>query len=50
MTSVGKILGALGVAIVFAFTMAVPSIGTVSTWKIVLGATGIALFVLAERG
>jgi hypothetical protein len=39
----------LGVATVIAFTMVVPRIGTISTWKIVLGAIGIAMFVLAGR-
>jgi len=39
----------LVIAIVIAFTLAVPRIGTVSTWKIVLGAIGLAILVLAGR-
>lgn len=39
----------LGVAIVIAFTMVVPRIGTISTWKIVLGVIGLAMFMLAGR-
>ena len=39
-----------GVAIVLAFTIAVPTIRGVSTWKYVLAAIGVLLFVLAGRG
>jgi TRAP-type mannitol/chloroaromatic compound transport system permease large subunit len=40
------ITGGLAIAVVIAFTMAVPSVGTVSTWKIVLGAIGLVIFLL----
>jgi hypothetical protein len=36
-------------AIVIAFVLVVPRIGTVATWKVVLGAAGVAVFVLAGR-
>ena len=39
----------LVIAIAIGFTLAVPRIGTVSTWKIVLGVIGLAVFVLAGR-
>jgi hypothetical protein len=39
----------LATAIVIAFALAVPTIGRVDTWKIVLGLLGVALFVLAGR-
>jgi hypothetical protein len=39
----------LVVAIGIAFILAVPRIGTVSTWKIGLGVIGLAIFVLAGR-
>lgn len=38
------------VAMVLAFTMAVPAVGTLSTWKIVLGVIGVVIFVRAGRG
>jgi hypothetical protein len=45
-----NILLGLAIAGVMAFMLAVPSIGTVSTWKIVLGALGIVIFLQAGRG
>jgi hypothetical protein len=38
-----------GAAIVIAFVLVVPRIGTVATWKVVLGAAGLAVFILAGR-
>ena len=38
-----------GIAMVMAFTMAVLAVGTVSTWKIVLGIIGLVIFVRAGR-
>jgi hypothetical protein len=32
-----------GIAIVIAFTMIVPEVGTLSTWKIALGILGLAI-------
>ena len=47
----GRTLAAgLGVATVMALTMAVPTVGTLSTWKIVLGVIGVVIFVRAGRG
>ncbi len=40
----------LAIAIVIAFTMAVPTVGTLSTWKIMLGIIGFVIFVRAGRG
>ena len=40
----------LGVAMAIALTMAVPTVGTLSTWKIVLGVIGLVIFVRAGRG
>jgi hypothetical protein len=37
------------IAVVLAITMAVPTIGTLSTWKIVLGVVGLVIFVRAGR-
>ena len=45
-----NILLGLAIAGVMAFMVAVPRIGTISTWKIVLGVLGIAIFLLAGRG
>jgi hypothetical protein len=42
------VLGAV-TALVGAFTLAVPSIHGVSTWKYVLAAIGVMLFVVAGR-
>jgi hypothetical protein len=39
----------LASAIVIAFVLAVPTVGRVSTWKIVLGLLGLALFVAGGR-
>jgi len=41
---------AAAAASLVALLLAVPSIGGVSTWKYVLAAMGLALFVLAGRG
>ena len=41
-----RLIVAAGIAIVIAFTIAVPSLGGVSTWKYALAALGVALFVL----
>ena len=40
----------LAFATVMAFIMAVPTVGALSTWKIVLGVVGIVIFVRAGRG
>ena len=47
-SSVRLVLG-LGAAIVIASMLAVPSIYGVSTWKYVLAAFGVLLFVMAGR-
>jgi hypothetical protein len=39
----------VGIAIVIAVLLVVPRIGTVATWKVVLGAAGLAIFILAGR-
>jgi hypothetical protein len=39
----------LGAAIVIAFVLVVPRIGTVATWKVVLAAAGLAVYILAGR-
>jgi hypothetical protein len=44
-----NVVSGLATAIVIAFVLAVPAIGRVSTWKIVLGLLGVALFVSAGR-
>jgi hypothetical protein len=44
-----NVLTGLAIAIVMAFVLAVPSIGRVSTWKIVLALLGLALFVVGGR-
>jgi hypothetical protein len=36
-------------AIVIAFVLVVPRIGTVATWKVVLAAAGLAVYILAGR-
>jgi hypothetical protein len=46
---VRNIVFGVGVAIVIALVLVVPRIGTVATWKVVLGAAGLALFILAGR-
>ena len=46
-----RTLGAgLGVAMVIALTMAIPTVGSLSTWKIVLGVIGLVIFVRTGRG
>jgi hypothetical protein len=47
--SILRIAVGLAVAMVMAFTMAVPTVGTLSTWKIVLGVVGLVIFVRAGR-
>ena len=42
-----NIVFGVGMAIVIAFVLVVPRIGTVATWKVVLGAAGLAVFILA---
>jgi hypothetical protein len=49
-TPLGNLVSAAAAAGVVALLLAVPSIGGVSTWKYVLAAIGLALFVLAGRG
>jgi hypothetical protein len=44
-----NIVAGLGIAIALAVAMLVPSIGRVSTWKIVLAAIGLVIVVLAGR-
>jgi hypothetical protein len=44
-----KILLAGLTAVVVALMFAVPEVRGIATWKIVLAALGLALFVLAER-
>ena len=44
-----NVVTGLATAIVIAFVLAVPTIGRVSTWKVVLGLLGVALFVSAGR-
>ena len=39
----------LGTAVVLTAVAIVPTVAGISTWKLVLGLLGIALFVLAER-
>jgi hypothetical protein len=36
-------------AIVIAFVLVVPRLGTVATWKVVLAAAGLAVYILAGR-
>jgi hypothetical protein len=49
MPKVRNIVFGVGVAIVIAFVQVVPRIATVATWKVVLGAAGLALIILAGR-
>ena len=44
-----NVLTGLATAFVIAFVLAVPSIGGVGTWKIVLGLIGLTLFVAGGR-
>jgi hypothetical protein len=46
---VRNIVFGVGAAIVIAFVLVVPRIGTVATWKLVLAVAGLAVFVLAGR-
>jgi len=46
---VRRILIGLGVAILLAAIGVTPTIAGVATWKFVLAAFGVALFILAER-
>ena len=38
-----------GVAFLIALMMAIPQVGGISTWKIVLGAIGVVMVLLAGR-
>jgi hypothetical protein len=49
MSPLRNVVTGLATAIVIAFVLAVPTIGRVSTWKVVLGLLGVALFVSAGR-
>jgi hypothetical protein len=44
-SSLVRIIVAAGAAIVIAFTIAVPSLGGISTWKYALAALGVVLFL-----
>jgi hypothetical protein len=44
-----NVVTGLMTAIVIAFVLAVPTIGRVSTWKVVAGLLGVAVFVSAGR-
>jgi hypothetical protein len=48
-TNLRNIVFGVGAAIVIAVALVVPRIGTVATWKVVLGAAGLAVFILAGR-
>lgn len=45
-----NIVAGAAVAMLLAVVMIVPSLFGISTWKIVLGALGLALIVLSGRG
>jgi flagellar biosynthesis protein FliR len=47
---VRNLAAGLAIALVIALTMAVPTVGSLSTWKIVLGLVGFVIFVRAGRG
>ena len=47
--TVSRMIAGLGVALVGAVLLAVPAILGVATWKWVLGAIGLAIFVSAGR-
>lgn len=47
--AVGNLVGGFTLAATVAFTLAVPTIGSLSTWKIVLGLVGFVIFVRAGR-
>ena len=42
--------GAVAAALVLALPFAIPRIGRIDTWKIVLGVAGLVLFVRAGAG
>jgi len=44
-----NILAASGLAMVPALLLAVPAIGGISSWKILLGAVGLILFIRSSR-
>jgi hypothetical protein len=44
-----RLVAGLAVAAAAALTIAVPKIGSLSTWKVVLGVIGLAIFVWAGR-
>lgn len=44
-----NILAGSAVAVVFALLMATPTLGGISTWKVVLAAIGLLLFTLSGR-
>jgi hypothetical protein len=44
-----NIVFGVGAAVVMAFVLIVPRIGRVATWKVALGAAGLAVFILAGR-
>jgi hypothetical protein len=44
-----RLAAATAAAVTLALLAAVPEIGGISTWKIVLGAIGLALFVAGGR-
>ena len=46
MSPFARIIVAAGAAIVIAFTIAVPSLRGISTWKYALAALGVVLFIL----
>jgi hypothetical protein len=39
----------VGAAAAIAFVLVVPRIGTVATWKVLLAAAGLAVYILAGR-
>ena len=45
----GKTTGAVAVALVMAALLAIPEIAGVATWKWVLGAIGLVLFLAGSR-
>jgi TRAP-type mannitol/chloroaromatic compound transport system permease large subunit len=48
--SAGRLAAGFAIAAVIAFTMAVPTVGSLSSWKIVLGVIGLVIFIRAGRG
>jgi hypothetical protein len=47
---IGNLLGGLVVAILLAAPFVVPSIAGIATWKIIMGAIGLVIFVRAGLG